>query len=429
MKKNYNDNYMGKGKENLLDNSESGTDTSSESSKSEKYTKLDKGKGKEIANDNQSKDKGPAMDTRSQVSDGNQHITDTSPPSPGLNTSDSDSKKSAVDSIFEIPESLRHHETSISQANPNLGGGGPSNRPRMSDEESSVSSVEGFMSPHTRKWLHYGYSKMVNADLTKGENIHKWLWIRPSSRRNSNPGPVDDLPNIEPNFRRANSETSIPNRWGRAELNLMVEKALKIDSKKTRRILREREHMYCVTDEQMQDPNFTLDQLSCLDSTSSENSDDKRSDSSKLSHFSNGGSGGGPSGPNNTGGPSSTGGSGGASGSGTVQFSLVNFEDFFMVIPYLLGFVSIIIAINPEIFMYIKLLFTVIRHPAFKLYLYFKYINFLCLFNRIKCIFFLFIYNIWRLVYTILTYLLTLLPSLYIEANKFIRPWTFGSVI
>lgn len=204
---------------------------------------------------------------------------------------------------------------------------------------------------------------------------------------------MDDTPAIEPNFRYAKSDTSRPNKYEREELNLMAEKALKISSKKTRKILRERGHMFEVTPEQIMDPNFTLSQLS-LESTSSENSDDKRSDSSKLSHFSNGGSGGGPSGPNNTGGPSSTGGTGGASASGTVHFTIVNFEEFFIIIPYLLGFVSIIIAINPEIFMYIKLLFTVIRHPAFKLYLYFKYINFLCLFNRIKCIFFLFIYNI-----------------------------------
>jgi hypothetical protein len=428
MKKNYNDNYMGKGKENLLDNSESGTDSelSSESSKSEKYTKLDKGKGKEIANDNQSKDKGPAMDTRSQVSDGNQHITDTSPPSPGLNTSDSDSKKSAVDSIFEIPEHLRHHETSISQANPNLGGGGPSNRRRSG--ESSASSAEVFEGERYDQWLHQSTLRDIKWEFIKGKSVLNWWGIKTTPGPHSISGTADDLPNIEPEFRRANSETSIPNRWGRAELNLMVEKALKIDSKKTRRILRERDHMYDVTPEQIMDPNFTLDQLSCLDSTSSENSDDKRSDSSKLSHFSNGGSGGGPSGPNNTGGPSSTGGSGGASGSGTVQFSLINFEEFFMIIPYLLGFVSIIFAINPEIFMYIRLLITLMSNPAFKLYLYFKYIKFLCIFNRIKCILFLIIYNIWRLVYTILTYLLTLLPSLYIEVNKFVRFWAFRSV-
>jgi hypothetical protein len=201
---------------------------------------------------------------------------------------------------------------------------------------------------------------------------------------------VDDSPTIVPNFRNENSETSRPNRYEREELNLKVEKVLNISSKKIRIILRERDHMFDVTYEQMMNPNFTLSQLS-LDSTSSENSDDKRSDSSRLSHFSNGGSGGGP---NNTGGTSSTGGTGGASGSGTVHFTIVNFEEYFIIIPYLLGFVSIIIAINPEIFMYIRLLITVIRHPAFKLYLYFKYINFLCLFNRIKCILFLFIYNI-----------------------------------
>ena len=423
-----NNNNMDKDKGNLFYNSDSSSDSSSESTKSEKLTKINKGKGKELANDNQSKDKGPAIDTRSQVSDGNKHITETSPPSPALDKSDSNSEKSAVSSIFEIPEVLKHKQTSSSQANPNLGGGGPSNRRHMSDEESSVSSVEGFMSRHTRKWLNYCYSREVNADITKGENIHKWLWIRPSSRRNSITGPVDDTPTIEPNFRYAKSDTSRPNKYEREELNLMAEKALKISSKKTRKILRERGHMFEVTPEQIMDPNFTLSQLS-LESTSSENSEDKRSDSSKLSHFSNGGSGGGPSGPNNTGGPSSTGGTGGASGSGTVHFTIVNFEDFFIIIPYLLGFVSIIIAINPEIFMYIKLLFTVIRHPAFKLYIYFKYINFLCLFNRIKCIFILFIYNIWRLVYTNLTYLLTLLPFIYIEVNKIVRPWTYRSII
>jgi len=123
----------------------------------------------------------------------------------------------------------------------------------------------------------------------------------------------------------------------------MVEKVFNISSKKTRIILRERDHMFDVTYEKMMNPNFTLSQLS-LDSTSSENSEDKRSDSSRLSHFSNGGSGGGP---NNTGGPSSTGGTGGASGSGTVHFTIVNFEEYFIIIPYLLGFVSIIIAINP----------------------------------------------------------------------------------
>ncbi len=97
----------------------------------------------------------------------------------------------------------------------------------------------------------------------------------------------------------------------------------------------------------------------------------------------NGGGPGNMGGPSNGGGPSSTGGTGGASGSGTVQFSLVNLEEFIIIlIPYLLGFVSIIIAINPEIFMYIRLLITVIRHPAFKLYLYIKYIDFLAFLFR-----------------------------------------------
>ena len=96
----------------------------------------------------------------------------------------------------------------------------------------------------------------------------------------------------------------------------------------------------------------------------------------------NGGGPGNIGGPSNGGGPSSTGGSGGASGSGTVQFSLVNFEEFFMIIPYLLGFVSIIFAINPEIFMYIRLLITIMSNPAFKLYLYFKYIDFLAFLFR-----------------------------------------------
>ena len=171
-----------------------------------------------------------------------------------------------------------------------------------------------------------------------------------------------------------------------------------------------------------------------------------------------GGSGGGPSGPNNTGSASST---GGDAGSGTVHFTLVNLEEHFIIILYFLGFASIPIVINPEISMYIRLLITVIRHPAFKLYLYFKYVNFLCLLNRIKCILFLFTYNICypcpdininsfsflecveydsyiipesdltkgnlrmletnKLVYTILIYLLTLLPSFYLEVYKLVH--------
>lgn len=219
---------------------------------------------------------------------------------------------------------------------------------------------------------------------------------------------MDGLPTVAPNLRYANSEPSRPTRY----------------------------------------------------STSSENSDDNRSES-RLSHFSNGGSGGGPSGPNNTGSASSTGGTGGDAGSGTVHFTLVNLEEHFIIILYLLGFASIPIVINPEISMYIRLLITVIRHPAFKLYLYFKYVNFLCLLNRIKCILFLFTYNICypcpdininsfsflecveydsyiipesdltkgnlrmleanKLVYTILIYLLTLLPSFYLEVYKLVH--------
>lgn len=192
----------------------------------------------------------------------------------------------------------------------------------MSDGESSASSVEVFDRQRIDQWFHDRYTRMINRKLANGENIHNWLSIRPSSIRNSITGPVDDSPTIVPNFRYENSETSRPNRYEREELNLKVEKVLNISSKKIRIILRERDHMFDVTYEQMMNPNFTLSQLS-LDSTSSENSYDKRSDSSRLSHFSNGGSGGGP---NNTGGTSSTGGTGGASGSGTVHFTIVNFE-------------------------------------------------------------------------------------------------------
>ncbi len=78
-----------------------------------------------------------------------------------------------------------------------------------------------------------------------------------------------------------------------------------------------------------------------------------------------GGPGGGPGGSNNGGG-SSTGGTGGASGSGTANFVSHHFEEFSIIIPFLLGFVSIIISINPEILMYFRLIITLIRHPAFK---------------------------------------------------------------
>ena len=82
-----------------------------------------------------------------------------------------------------------------------------------------------------------------------------------------------------------------------------------------------------------------------------------------------------PSGPNNGGGHSNE----GASDSGIVQFTLVNIEDFVTII---IPFVSIIIAINPEIFMYVRLIITLVRDPAFNLYMYFKYINFLAVYLK-----------------------------------------------
>jgi hypothetical protein len=67
-------------------------------------------------------------------------------------------------------------------------------------------------------------------------------------------------------------------------------------------------------------------------------------------------------------------------GSGTVSFISENMEIF----PYLLGIISIIYTINPEILSFFRTVFAIICHPGGKMLLTIKYIELLCLYSRIK---------------------------------------------
>jgi len=114
----------------------------------------------------------------------------------------------------------------------------------------------------------------------------------------------------------------------------------------------------------------------------------------------------------------------GGSGSGTVYFVLKNLDELTIILPCLFGITSTILAINPEIFMYLRLIITLIREPAFKLYLYFKYLDLLCSIKEIKNISYLFCNFLFRLIntifyffYFIFRYLTTLFWDVSTSAN------------
>jgi hypothetical protein len=212
------------------------------------------------------------------------------------------------------------------------------------------------------------------------------------------------LPYEDTYYPKANSEGSTVNEYSRAELNLQVEKALNLSTKNSERILQERDHMFDLTTDQILNPRFSLSQLSLggASTKSKSESDSEKSEDSKAVHFYKGGSGGGPGGSNSGGGSSGTGGYGGPTGSGTVHFILENLDELAVILPFLLGITSAMIAVNPEVLMYFRLIITLIRNPAFKLYLYFKYLYLLCFFNKIKNILCLFCTYLFRLIKTIL---------------------------
>jgi len=142
------------------------------------------------------------------------------------------------------------------------------------------------------------------------------------------------------------------------------------------------------------------------ESISDTNSED--SDLRKAILLSKKSSGGGP--PS---GGSGTGGYDGPSGSGTVHFILESLDELTVIIPCLLGITSTILAINPEIFMYFRLIITLIREPAFKLYMYFKYLDILCSIKEINNISSLFFYLLFGLVRTIFYLLFGLVHAIF----------------
>lgn len=355
-------------------------DSSSQKSSDSDGPREDKGKGKQIAN------------------------TDTQYPGrDAYNTLDSSSQESNTSSVFDIPDQLKTKQTSMYQGNPGLGAGGPSTQPYLSDDESSTHT---WTSSEFWLWSSRWFRQNIAKKLSRGENIHDCLDISQSSRRNSVSGANDNLPS-EDIYRNANSDGSRVNKYEREELNLKVEKALNLSTKKTEKILRERDHMFDVTTEQIMNPRFTLSQLS-LGGTSSVNkseSDSEKPEDNKAVHFSKGGSGGGPGNSSSGGSSSGAGGYGGPSGSGTIHFILENLDEVIVIFTYLLGIISTILVINPEILMYFRLMITLIREPAFKLYMYFKYINLLCLINKITNILCFFSIYLLRLVKTICNFI------------------------
>ena len=134
-----------------------------------------------------------------------------------------------------------------------------------------------------------------------------------------------------------------------------------------------------------------------ISDSDSDNSDLRKAILLYKESYGGGPSNGGPPG----GGSSGAGGYGGPSGSGTVYFVLKNLDELTVILPCLFGITSTILAINPEIFMYLRLIITLIREPAFKLYLYFKYLDLLCSIKEIKNISCLFCNFLFRLINTI----------------------------
>jgi cytochrome c oxidase subunit 1 len=113
-------------------------------------------------------------------------------------------------------------------------------------------------------------------------------------------------------------------------------------------------------------------------------SDSDKSEKSAVVHLNKGpGSSSGGGSDANGGFNSGSGGSNNGNtgnGSGTVSFILENMEIF----PYLLGIISIVYTINPEILSLFRTVFAIICHPGRKMFLTIKYVELLYLYCRIK---------------------------------------------
>lgn len=430
-----------KNKKEYDEMADTNSQSSSESDKSKQLeSKVDKGKGKQSAIDDtsdnssyKSKGKGRAvdgiLDSSSQESSGSNKSHEDKgkqaayydPQSPGKvvdNTLDNSSQESETSSVFDIPDQLKTKQISMYQGNPGRGAGGPSTRPYLSDDESSGYSVT---SSQLGLWAETTFRRNIYKKLWKGEDIHDNLGILRSSRRNSVSEENENFPYEDTYYPKANSEGSTVNKYDLAELNLQVEKSLKLSTKKSEIILQERDHMFDATIDQILNPRFTLSQLS-LSGTSTKSkseSDSEKSENSKAVLFYKGGSGGGPGGSNSGGGSSGTGGYGGPTGSGTVHFILENLDELGVILPFLLGIISTMIAINPEILMYFRLIITLIRNPAFKLYFYFKYLYLLSFLNKIKknfCLFCTYLFRLVKIIFTFIFYPLRNLTTIGVSS-------------
>ena len=319
---------------------------------------------------------------------------DKSWPSDLDNTSDSSS--STASSVFDIPKQLKPNNISMNRGRR---AGAPSNQPFLDDEASSTHS---FTHSEHEAWLDVSSTRdNTTRRLLRGDRIEGYGILPALRRRNSDAGFTGNPAIHEGPIRRGLSEGwRTGDRRGLAELNLQAERVLKLSTKESHKIIRETWDQG-PTALQLSDPNYVLALPPFIPLSDSDDSENR-----SPVHSSNGGSPGGPGGTNSGGGSPGPGSTGGNLGSGTVHFILENLYELTIIFPCLLGILSTILAINPETLMYFRLIITLIREPAFKLYMYFKFLDLLCFINNMKHIFCLFCIYLFTLVKTIIFHII-----------------------